>query len=229
MKYEIKGDTLPVVICELEPGETMINESGAMSWMSANMQMETSTNGGVGKALGRLFSGDKFFQNRYTPQGGPGMVAFSSCFPGSIKAFEITPDKPMILQKHSFLASEESVTFEMFFQKKFGSGLFGGEGFMLQKFSGNGIAFAEFDGHVVEYDLKPGQVLKVDTGHVAAFEASVNMDIETVKGAKNIFFGGEGLFLTTLTGPGKVWLQTMPIQNLAQRLIPYMPTASSSN
>lgn len=229
MKYEIKGDTLPVVICELEAGETMINESGAMSWMSANMNMETTTNGGIGKAIGRLFSGDKLFQNRYTAQGGPGMVAFSSCFPGSITAFEITPDKPMILQKHSFLASEDGVNFEMVFQKKVGSGLFGGEGFMLQRFSGNGIAFAEFDGHVVEYDLQPGQKLVVDTGHVAALEATVNMDIESVKGAKNIFFGGEGLFLTTLTGPGKVWLQTMPIQNLAQRLIPYMPTQTSSN
>ncbi len=228
MKYEIKGDTLPVVICELDDGECMVNESGAMSWMSPNMVMQTTTNGGLGKALGRMFSGDKLFQNRYTANGA-GMIAFSSCFPGSIVAFDIQPGKEMIFQKSSFLASEAGVELSTFFNKKVGVGLFGGEGFILQKLSGSGTAFAEFDGHVVQYDLKEGQSILIDTGHLAAMDATVNVEVQTVKGAKNLFFGGEGLFLTRLTGPGRIWLQTMPLSNLAQVLKPYFPTSSSSS
>ena len=215
MRYEIKGDTLPVVICELDAGETMITESGAMAWMSPNMNMETTTNGGIGKAFGRMFSGENLFQNRYTAKGGTGMIAFASSFPGSIKAFEIRPGKEYIFQKKTFLAGESGVNISVHFQKKIASGLFGGEGFILQRISGNGIAFAEFDGHVVEYDLKPGQQIIVDSGYLAAMESTCQIDIQTVPGLKNAVFGGEGIFNTVITGPGRIWLQTMPIYSVA--------------
>ena len=226
MKYQIQGETLPVVICELEAGEKMITEGGAMSWMSPNMKMETTSNGGIGKAFGRAFSGEKMFQNIYTAQGGPGMIAFASSFPGSIRAFEVSPGQDMIFQKSAFLASEEGVQLSMHFRKKLGSGLFGGEGFIMQKISGQGIVFAEFDGHVIEYDLQPGQQIVIDTGHLAAMSATCKMDIQSVPGVKNMLFGGEGLFNTVITGPGKVWLQTMPISNVAGALRPYIPTGN---
>ena len=224
MRYSIQGETLPVVICELEAGEKMITEKGSMSWMSPNMQMETTTNGGIGKAFGRLFSGDSMFQNIYTAKGGNGMIAFASSFPGSIKAFQITPGNDMIFQKSAFLASEAGVDLSIHFHKKFASGLFGGEGFILQRLSGQGIAFAEFDGHVVEYELAPGQQIIVDTGHLAAMSASCDMEIRTVPGVKNMLFGGEGVFNTVITGPGHVWLQTMPISNVADVLRPFFPS-----
>ena len=221
MKYEIQGGTLPVVVCQLEDGERMITEGGAMSWMSPNMQMATTSNGGIGKALGRAFTGEKMFQNIYTAKGA-GMIAFASCFPGSIRAFQIAPGSEMIFQKKAFLASESGVTMSMHFRKKLGSGLFGGEGFIMQKVSGQGIAFAEFDGHVVEYELAAGQQLVIDTGHLAAMDASCTMDIQSVPGMKNKFLGGEGLFNTVVTGPGKVYLQTMPISNIAGELAPLL-------
>ena len=227
MRYEIKGETLPVVICNLENGERMITEGGGMSWMSPNMKMETTTNGGVGKAIGRMFSGEKMFQNIYTAQGGPGMIAFASSFPGSIKALRISPGQEMIFQKRAFLASGAGVQLSVHFHKKVASGLFGGEGFVLQKVSGQGVAFAEFDGHVVEYELQPGQQIVIDTGHLAAMTSSCQMDIQTVPGVKNMLFGGEGLFNTVITGPGRVWLQTMPISNVAGALRPYLPSSSS--
>ena len=166
MRYEILGETLPVVICQLEGGEKMITEGGGMSWMSPNMLMETTTNGGLGKAFGRMFSGEKMFQNVYTAQGGNGMIAFASSFPGSIKAYEIAPGQEMVFQKSAFLAGEAGVELSVFFNKKFSSGLFGGEGFIMQKISGHGTVFAEFDGHVVEYELQPGQQIVVDKGCV---------------------------------------------------------------
>ena len=229
MRYKIEGETLPVVVCDLESGEAMISEGGSMAWMSPNMKMETTSNGGIGKAFGRMFSGEKMFQNRYTAENGSGMIAFASSFPGSIKVFEITPGNEIILQKRSFLAGEKSVDLSVFFNKKFGSGLFGGEGFIMQKVSGRGIVFAEFDGHIVEYELKQGEQLVVDTGHLAAMTGGCSMDIQRVKGVKNIFFGGEGLFLTTITGPGRVWLQTMPLANVASALIPFMSLNSGGD
>ena len=226
MQYQIKGDTLPVVICQLEAGETMITERGSMSWMSPNMKMETSTNGGVGKAFGRMFAGEAMFQNRYTAQGGHGMIAFASSFPGSIRAFEIGPGKDYIFQKKAFLAGEAGVNLSVHFHKKVASGLFGGEGFILQKVAGMGTVFAEFDGHVIEYDLQPGQQIIVDSGYLAAMDSTCQMDIQTVPGLKNMVFGGEGLFNTVITGPGHVWLQTMPISAVAGALRPYFPTAN---
>ncbi|MEF2877826.1 MAG: TIGR00266 family protein [Blautia sp.] len=227
MKYTIQGDTLPVVICELDAEEKMITEKGSMSWMSPNMSMETTTNGGIGKAFGRLFSGDSMFQNIYTAKGGPGMIAFASSFPGSIKAFQISPGNEYIFQKSAFLASEAGVDLSVHFHKKLSSGLFGGEGFILQKLSGFGTAFAEFDGHVVEYELSPGQQIVIDTGYLAAMSASCQMEIRSVPGVKNALFGGEGLFNTVITGPGHIWLQTMPISNVATVLRPYFPSSSN--
>ena len=210
MKYQIVGDTLPAVICQLEPGEKMITEGGGMSWMSPNMLMETTSNGGIGSMIGRMFSGEKAFQNVYTAQGGEGMIAFASCFPGSIRAFEIAPGQEMILQKSAFLAGEVGIEMSVFFNKKLGTGFFGGEGFIMQRISGQGTVFAEFDGHVVEYELAPGQQIVVDTGHLAAMTASCQMDIRSVPGVKNMLFGGEGIFNT--------------ISNVAGVLRPYMPS-----
>lgn len=227
MKYQIQGETLPVVVCYLEGGEKMVTEGGGMAWMSPNMLMETTTNGGIGKAFGRMFSGEKMFQNIYTAQGGSGMIAFASSFPGSIKAFEIEPGQEMIFQKSAYLAGEVGVELSIFFNKRFSSGLFGGEGFILQKASGKGIVFAEFDGHVIDYTLQPGQQIVVDTGHLAAMTAGCTMEVKSVPGVKNMLFGGEGVFNTVITGPGKVWLQTMPISNVAGILRPYLPSSGS--
>ena len=227
MQYQIAGETLPVVTCQLAAGETMITERGSMSWMTPNMKMETTTNGGLGKAFGRLLAGEALFQNRYTAQGGPGLIAFASSFPGSIRAFEIAPGKELVVQKSGFLAAEADVELSVFFQKKLGAGFFGGEGFIMQKLSGQGIAFAEFDGHVVEYELAAGQSLVVDTGYLAAMDATCSMDIVTVPGVKNAFFGGEGLFNTVVSGPGHIWLQTMPISSVAAVLRPFFPSGSN--
>ena len=222
MQYKITGEPMPVVICDLSAGESMITEKGSMVWMSPNMEMQTSA-GGIGKAFGRMFSGESMFQNIYTAQGGPGMIAFASSFPGAIRAVEITPDRPVIAQKSAFLAAEEGVELSVFFQKKLGAGFFGGEGFIMQRLSGYGMAFVEIDGDLVEYDLAPGQQLVVDTGNVAGFESTVTMDIRQVPGLKNKLMGGEGLFNTYLTGPGKIWLQTMPIISMAAALSGLLP------
>ncbi len=225
MKYKIEGGNLPAVICTLEDGESMITESGGMSWMSPNMKMETTSNGGIGKAFGRMFTGEAMFQNRYTAQGGSGMIAFASSFPGCIRAVEIGPGRELIVQKSGFLASETGVEMSVFFQKKLGSGLFGGEGFIMQKLSGQGMAFLEFDGHVIEYELNKEQSIVVDTGYLAAMDATCSMEIKSVPGVKNALFGGEGLFNTVVNGPGKVYLQTMPINHVAVVLRSVMPEA----
>ena len=222
-RYQILGGNLPVVVCDLAAGESMITESGSMSWMSPNMKMETTSGGGVKKMFGRLVSGDSAFQNRYTAERTDGRIAFSSSFPGEIKALEISAGRAMIVQKSAFLASEEGVELSMYIQKKLGGGLFGGEGFVMQKLSGNGIAFVEIDGSAIEYQLDVGQEIVVSTGYLAAMEESCTMDIVTVKGAKNMLLGGEGFFNTVVRGPGKVILQTMPIIKVAELLIPFMP------
>lgn len=226
MKYSIVGEPLPVVICDVEAGETLITESGAMSWMSPNMKMETTSNGGLGKALGRMFSGDTLFQNRYTAQGGPGQIAFASSFPGSIKAVDIAPGKDMIVQKKAFLASESSVELSIFFQKKIGAGLFGGEGFIMQRLSGNGTAFIEINGYAVEYNLQAGQSMVIDTGYIAAMDPTCSMEIVSVPGVKNMLFGGEGIFNTVVKGPGKIILQTMPINAVAGAIQPFIVTGN---
>lgn len=224
MKYNIIGEPLPAVICELEPGETMITESGAMSWMTPNMKMETTSGGGLGKMFGRMLSGESMFLNRYSAVGGNGQIAFASSFPGSLRAIEVTPGKEIVVQKSAFLASEVSVELSTFFQKKIGAGLFGGEGFIMQKLSGNGIAFIEIDGYAVEYNLEAGQSMVIDTGYLAMMEATCSMEIVTVPGVKNALFGGEGLFNTVVKGPGKIVLQTMPASAVAGSIIPYIPS-----
>lgn len=224
MRYEIYGEPLPVVTCHVSAGETLITERGSMSWMSPNMKMETSTNGGIGKALGRMFSGDSIFQNRYTAMGGEGMITFASSFPGSIRALEIAPGNGIIVQKSAFLASEASVELSIHFQKKLGAGLFGGEGFIMQRLSGRGVAFIEIDGYAVEYVLQPGQSMIIDTGYLAAMSEGCTMEIQTVPGVKNMLFGGEGIFNTVVTGPGKIILQTMPVSNVAASLRPFLPS-----
>lgn len=227
MKYEIKGGNLPVVICTLQPGETMVTESGAMSWMSPNMKMETGAKGGLGGAFGRMFSGESIFQNRYTAQKDEGLIAFASSFPGAIKAVRITPDRPIVVQKSAFLASEAGVELSVFFQKRFSAGLFSGEGFILQQLSGSGMAFLEIDGTAVEYELARGQSIIVDSGNLAMMDATCSVDIQMIKGVKNVLFGGEGLFNTFVTGPGRVTLQSMPVSGLAAALAPFLPTQSS--
>ena len=219
--YEILGGNLPVVVCELSAGESMITESGSMSWMSPNMKMETTTGGGVKKMLGRLVSGYSAFQNRFTAEGGDGTIAFASSFPGEIKALNISAGHSMIVQKSAFLASEEGVELSMHFQKKLGSGIFGGEGFIMQRLSGHGTAFIEIDGYAAEYELSAGQEMLVSTGYLAAMEESCSMDVVMVKGAKNMLLGGEGIFNTVVRGPGKVILQTMPISKVAELLTPF--------
>ena len=226
MNYTIEGEPLPAVICNLEDGETMITEKGAMSWMSPNMQMETTSNGGIGKMFGRAFSGESMFVNRYTARNGNGLIAFASSFPGSIRAFNIAPGQEIIAQKSAFLASTAGVELSVFFQKRVASGFFGGEGFNMQKLSGNGVVFLEFDGYIKEYELAPGQQIIIDTGYLAAMTPTCSVEIQTVPGVKNILFGGEGLFNTVVTGPGRIWLQSMPVTQLAGAIRPYIPTGN---
>ncbi|MBE5999246.1 MAG: TIGR00266 family protein [Eubacteriales bacterium] len=225
MNYKIVGEPMPAVICELENGEAMICESGAMSWMSPNMQMET-TGGGAGKVFGRMFSGENLFQNRYTARNGQGMIAFASSFPGSIRAYEITPSTPIVVQKRAFLASTAGVDLSVHFQKKIGAGFFGGEGFIMQKISGSGTAFIEIDGSAVEYTLEAGQQMLIDTGYLAMMDATVQLDIQQVKGVKNMLLGGESLFNTLVTGPGRIVLQTMPITSFASSIASLLPSKS---
>ena len=218
MKYEITGSSLPVVIVTLEKGETFHSERGAMSWMSDGLEMKTNAGGGIGKAFSRMFSGESIFQNTYTATKDGDFIAFASSFPGEIIAFDVSKGT-IIAQKTAFLAREESVNMSIYFQKKFGSGFFGGEGFIMQKFEGKGMVFLEIDGSIKEYDLAPGESMILDTGYLAAMTESVKMDIVTVKGVSNVLFGGEGLFNTKVTGPGHIWVQTMP-KNKLLSLIP---------
>ena len=229
IKYAIEGGNLPVVICYPEEGQALCTESGAMSWMSPNMQMDTNTGGGIKKMFGRMFSGESLFLNEYTARGGRGMIAFASSFPGSIIPYEVTPGNGIIVQKKGFLAMEKGLELSVYFQRKIGKGLFGGEGFIMQRIAGNGMVFLEIDGYCKAYDLKEGQSIVIDTGYLAAMSESCTMDVQTVQGAKNIFFGGEGLFHTRVTGPGRVYIQSMPIINTAQRLTPYLHIESGND
>ena len=224
MKYSIEGGQLPVAVCELNNGEGMFTESGGMSWMTGDINMSTGMDGGLKKGIGRIFAGESAFIAHYKAEGGSGLIAFASSFPGSIVPIDLAPGQVVIAQKSAFLAATEGVQLATHFQRKIGAGLVGGDGFIMQRITGPGTVFLEIDGSAIEYDLQPGQVMKVDTGHVAIMDETVKLDITTVKGFKNILFGGEGLFLTTLTGPGHVWLQSMPIENVAKNLIPFMPT-----
>ncbi|MCC8045488.1 MAG: TIGR00266 family protein [Clostridiales bacterium] len=226
MKYSVEGAPFPAAICELEAGESLLCEGGAMSWMSSNMSMETISNGKTGKVMGRALAGEKLFLNRYTAENEKGTIAFASSFPGSIRVFEITAGKELIAQKSSFLASTPDVEVSVFLQKRLGTGLFGGEGFVMQRISGTGTVFLEFDGSIMEYDLAPGEKMVIGTGHLAAMSARCGIEVEAVKGMKNKLLGGEGLFNTVISGPGHIWLQTMPIARTARTISRYLPTQS---
>lgn len=223
LQYKIDGTTLPVVTIQLEPGVRVYSESGGMSWMSGNVEMDTNTGGGLGRMFRRALSGESLFITDYYVNSGSGVVAFASEFPGKVVDLHLAEGEQLIVQKDAFMCAEKSVDIDMHLRKRLGAGFFGGEGFILQKLTGPGDAFVEFDGEIVTYDLQPGQVLKVDTGHVAMFQPTVDFDITMLSGFKNILLGGEGLFLATLRGPGKVWLQTMPMLKLAQKVLQYMP------
>ena len=224
MEYEIKGGAFPIVVCKLQKGERMKDESGSMAFMISGVKMDTNTGGGVLKGLGRAISGNSFFINTFVAEKDNQEIGFASNFPGKVIPIKLDGANSIIGQKRSFLASEDSVEIDMYFQKNLGTGIFGGEGFILQKFTGNGMLFLEIDGEVIERYLEPGEVLFVDQGHIAAMDESIDFDIERIKGAKNWLFGGEGVFFAKLVGPGRVWVQTMPITKLAQALIPMLPT-----
>lgn len=227
MRYEIKGGQMPVVEIHLEPNESIRCESGGMLWMSNNMRMQTTSGGGFGRMFGRALSGDTLFQNIYTAEYGNGMIAFGACFPGSIVAMEVTPGHDLICQKSAYLASTMGVDLSVAFQRKAATGFFGGEGFIMQRISGTGLVFLEIDGSAIEYTLAAGEQMVIDTGHLAMMDSSCSIDVQTVKGGlKNMAFGGEGIFNTVVTGPGRVTLQTMPKTALAAAISALIPSKS---
>jgi uncharacterized protein (TIGR00266 family) len=229
MKYKITGDNLQLVTIELSSGERVYGEAGAMVYISSNMTMEAKMKGGLLKAIGRKFAGETMFLTEFTPAGGEGLVAFGGNAPGTIKAIEVAPGKEFIAQKDAFLCAEDTIELSVAFQRKLGSTFFGGEGFILERLAGEGTAFIHACGDFVEFDLESGQTMKVDTGSVVGWEGSVDYDIETVPGIKTMFFGGEGLFLTALTGPGKIIIQSMSLHNLASALAPFLPNKKESS
>ena len=224
MEYKIHGTVMQTLDVQLQQGESIYTESGGMAWMSGKIAMNTNTKGGVMAGLGRALAGESLFMTTYTCQSPKGLVVFTPEFPGKILDVQLAAGQTLICQKDAFMCAQESVKLEMHFRKKLGAGLFGGEGFILQKVTGPGTVFMEIPGEMREYNLPAGATMKVDPGHIALFEPSVNYEITRVKGLKNIFFAGEGLFLAHLKGPGKVWLQSLPLSNLAAKLARYLPT-----
>lgn len=226
VKYHIMGTVQQTLAIDLQPGQVVYSDTGAMSWMTSTISMNTKASGGLGGMFKRAVSGASAFIIDFAANGGPGQVAFTTDFPGKILAVELDPNQSVIMHKHAFLCAEQSANLDIFFTRKLGAGLFGGEGFILQKLTGPGMVFAELDGDAIEYHLQPNQVMKVEPGHVAMFESSVTFDIEMIKGIANIFLSGEGLFLATLRGPGRIWLHSMTESKMAQRLAQYMPKPS---
>jgi len=223
MQYRFIGEPMPVVECLLASGEAMKTESGSMVWMSPNMKMDTTSDGGVGKVFSRMVSGESMFLNTYTAQGGQGYIAFGSSFTGSIRAIQVTPEREVIAQKSSFLASEMSVDISIHFRKNIASSLFGGEGFIMQRFSGYGMVFVEIDGSAVERDLAPGEQIIIETGNLVMMDSTCTMDIVTVPGLKNKLLGGEGFFNTVVSGPGHIVLQTITLPRVVQTIAPMLP------
>ena len=223
MEYKIMGTVMQTLDINLVQGESVFTESGGMAWMRGNIAMETNTHGGVMSGLGRALAGESLFMTTYTCQSPNGLIVFTPEVPGKVLDIQLAPGQSLICQKDSFMCAQNSVKLEMHFRKKLGAGLFGGEGFILQKITGPGVAFIEIPGEVREYDLPANAVIRVDPGHIAMFEPTVTYDISRVKGLKNIFFSGEGLFLASLKGPGKVWMQSLPLSNLAAKISRYLP------
>lgn len=228
MNYEIKGGSFPIVECTLDNGQAMITQSGSMCWMDPTITMETSSNGGFGKVVGRLFTNEKLFQNIYTSTKDGSKIAFGTCVPGSIMAVELKAGQSIVCQKSAFLASYGNIELSTFFNKKIGVGLFGGEGFIMQKLTGEGVVFLEIDGSSMIFDLAAGEQKILSTGYLVSMSETCSIDVQTVKGLKNIFLGGEGIFNTVITGPGRVIVQTMPLARLANSIVPFLPTPSSS-
>ena len=229
MEYQVKGGSFPIVECTLKKGESMITQSGSMCWMDNTISMETSSNGGIGKVVGRLFTNEKLFQNIYTSEKDDSKISFGTCIPGAIMAIKLTNGQSLICQKSAFLASYGNIELSTYFNKKIGVGIFGGEGFIMQKISGEGIVFIEIDGSSMEYILKEGEQMVLSTGYLVSMDETCTIDVQTVKGLKNIILGGEGIFNTVITGPGKVVVQTMPLARLASSIIPFLPTPSSDS
>ncbi len=225
MEYAIHGSTMQAVVLTLQSGESVITETGGMAWQTGNVKMDTTMPGGLFGGLKRKFTGESFFMTTYEAREANCQVAFTPFAPGKVIPVQLGGGRDVIVQRDAFMVAESTVDLELHFQRSLGTMLFGGEGFILQRLSGQGLAFAEVPGEVVEYDLAPGQQIRVDPGHVAMFDSSVRFDIERVKGVRNMIFGGEGLFLASLQGPGHVWLQTMTLSNLAAKLASYMPQA----
>jgi len=226
MEYEVKGDVMPHLEMKLQQGEAIYTESGGMAWMSEGIDMQTSGRGGIGKMLGRALSGESLFLTTYTCTAPQATIVFTPEAPGHIIPVPLQAGHSMIAQKDAFMCAEDDVQLEMHFRKRLGTGLFGGEGFILQKLTGPGLAFVEIAGEVQQYELQAGQTMKIDPGHIAMYEPTVDYDIQMVKGVSNVLFGGEGLFLATLRGPGRIWLQTMPLANLAGAIRRYIPSSS---
>ncbi len=228
MKHELQGGNLPVALITIDPGEALVTERGGMAWMTPNLEMDTNMKGGLLKGLGRAASGESIFLNTYTNKSNsPALMACTSSFPGEIFAKQLAAGETLIAQKGAFLCAESTVEVAMHMRKKVGVGLFGGEGFIMQRFTGPGWVFLEIDGASIKYTLEQGQKLVIDPGHLAIQTPNVNTEITMVKGLKNIALGGEGLLLATLTGPGEVWLQTITIPNVAKAITRYIPTGNS--
>ncbi len=226
MEHRILGTTLPVLEIQLQPGESIEAVSGELSWMSQSIDMQTTTGfgggGGIFGALRRVAGGGSLFMTEYTAQGAPGLVAFATRVPGHILPVDVRPDKTFLIHRHGFLCATRGVELSVGFQQSLGAGIFGGDGFLLQRLAGTCQAFVELDGEVVPYDLGPGESLRVHPGHVGMFEEGVSFSITRIQGIRNMLFGGDGIFLALLTGPGRVWLQSLPLANLAHALQPYL-------
>ncbi len=231
--HRVDGTVMPVLHVDLQPGQAVVSPGGEVSWMSSTIEMATSTKGagskGVMGAFKRTVSGGGLFVTRYEAAGWPGTVSFAAKMPGEIRPVAIAPDREYLVHRHGFLAATSEVEISVGFQQKLGAGIFGGSGFILQKVAGHGTAWIELSGELVEYHLAPGENLRVIPGHVGLFDAGMRFEITMVKGIKNLLFGAETLFLASLTGPGMVWLQTMPISQLAHSLAPYLPQQDSSS
>lgn len=228
MHYEIQGSTMQTLEIHLSAGESVYTESGGMAWMRGNIDMRTNARGGLLKGLARTLAGESLFLTTYTCKSGEGMITFTPEAPGAILPVALAAGESRICQKDAFMVAQESVSLEVHFRRKLGAGLFGGEGFVLQKLNGPGIAWVEIAGEVREYLLKPGETMRIDPGHIAMYEPTVDYDITRIKGVSNMLFGGEGIFIATLTGPGRIWLQSLPLSNLASKLLQYLPKHSSS-
>lgn len=233
MQHKIIGSTMPVLEMTLEPGESIIAEAGELSWMTSSIELHTSTSAGANKgffgAMKRAAGGGTLFMTEYRSNAGSGVVAFATKVPGQILPVDVGRGRGYLVHRHGFLCGTPAIELSVGFQRSLGAGVFGGQGFVLQKIAGEGTAWIELDGEVVTYDLAPGETLRVHPGHVGMFEATVNFDIATLPGIRNVLFGGDGLFLAALSGPGRVWLQSLPLSNLAHALAPYLPSSRGSD